>query len=189
MSLFRQMTQYMLNPVKGWPSQTAVDYTAPVDPTITYPIYAGRCCYLNNSGQLRPGAIRHYMGLFVFTSSDDFDVTTVYNNQWFVQIPQGNMLCFVAAGAYELQTTEFVASAGPYNINDPLRALGNSAGAADAGKLTKAGVVLASQSSNPASDSTAVVGIVSRPVTKNAYGRDVLSFWPVWYPGRATENE
>lgn len=181
MSLFTQMFEFMLNPVKGWPHQAALDYHAKAASGVT--IRAGMACSLNAAGELVPGVVRHRMGMFAFTSGNEFDVSTNYGGQWHVQIPQGNLLCLVATGAYELQTTEFD-SAQTYNINDPLRA--ESTGA-NAGKLTNAGVVLASQTNTPATSSTAVVGIVSRPVARNAYGKNVLSFWPVWYPGRATE--
>lgn len=177
MSIFSQMFINKLNPLKGWPHQAALDYVAPAAPGVT--VKAGMCCSLNSSRQLVLGVRRHHMPLFAFTGSDEMDVSNNYGGQWFVQIPQGNLLCLVALGGYELETTEFDTTR-TYNINDPLRA-------GTDGRLTNQNVVLASQTNTPNTDSTAVVGIVSRPVTRNAHGQLALSFWPVWYPGRASE--
>jgi hypothetical protein len=53
MSLFTQMFEFMLNPVKGWPHQAALDYHAKAASGVT--IRAGMACSLNAAGELVPG--------------------------------------------------------------------------------------------------------------------------------------
>lgn len=172
-----QMFTNRLNPLKGWPSPYALDYVAYPAPGVD--IKPGSCCSLNNQGQLVLGARRHHMPLFVIQGTQSHDVVRVHTTVWHTVTPSGKINCLVATGAYELQTTEFD-STQTYNFNDPLRTLAD-------GRLTNQGVVLASQTNTPNTNSTAVVGIVSQPVMRDATGSMVLSFWPVWYPGRATE--
>lgn len=178
MTSIGQMFDHMLNPVKGWPSPYALDFRAKA--AAGQDIKPGCCCSLDANGNLVLGVVRHRMGLFAFQGTSSLDVVQNANEHWVSVNPSGNIMCLVATGGYELETTEFDTTQ-TYNRNDPLRARTTD------GKLTNQNVVLFSQTNNPATDSTAVVGIVSRGRFKNAYGRDVLAFWPVWAPGRATE--
>lgn len=191
MSLPGQMYDNALNPSKGWPSQSALDHTAKISANVLYDLKPGQVCHLNASGQLEPGVIKHQMGLFIFQGKNDLDVNNERNDEWTPVSPTGKVACFVATGAFELETTEFDSSLS-YAYNDPLRApTGNAADGytvAKSGKLTNASVTLASQTDSPQTSSTAVCGIVSRGVFKNNYGKNVLAFWPVWYPGRSTES-
>ena len=189
-----QMFQNMLNPAKGWPSQNALDFTAKVSGNVLYTLVAGQVAHLNPSGQLEPGVVNNQMGLFIFQGASDFDVDTrqgppTSNPSWTPISPRGGIMCLVAKGPYELETTEFDATQ-TYTINQPLRApSGNGATAyPGSGQLTNQGVTLASQSSNPSTGATAICGIVSRGAFINSYGVKVLSFWPVWYPGKSTET-
>ncbi len=186
-----QMFDNSLNPSKGWPSQSALDHTAKISANVLYDLKAGQVCHLNSSGQLEPGVIKHQMGLFIFQGANDLDVNNSSGSEWTPVSPSGNVACFVAKGAFELETTEFD-TAQTYAINDPLRApTGNAADgytSAKSGKLTNQSVVLASQTNTPQTSSTAVCGIVSRGKFTNNYKKSVLAFWPVWYPGSSAET-
>ena len=180
MAQFDDMTSHMLNPVKGWPSPTALDFAAPIASGVT--VVAGMCCSLNSSGALILGTVRHRMGLFAIQGNESFDVAVGLTSgiSGYAAInPSGKINCLVASGSYELETTEFD-TAQTYLPNEPLRA-------GTDGKLTNQSVVLFSQNDSPQTSSTAVVGIVSRGKRTNAYGKSVLTFWTVWAPGRSTE--
>jgi hypothetical protein len=192
-----QMYENALNPSKGWPSQSALDHTAKISPNVLYDLKAGQTCHLNTVGQLEPGCVKAQMALWIFQGANDLDVNAApgYSNsgtnlEWQPVSPTGRVACFVAKGSFELETTEFDSTL-TYAPNDPLRApTGNTATsyAAGSGKLTNAGVTLTSQTNTPATSSTAVCGLVSRGAFTNNFGRKVLAFWPVWYPGNATET-
>jgi len=77
--------------------------------------------------------------------------------------PTGQALALVAVGAYELVSTAFVA--GSYPPNTPLTA--NKSGSAAPGKL-RSGTLYTNM----------IVGIVSRGVVDNGYGKNALAFWP-----------
>lgn len=173
-----QMYERMLNPLKGWPNPACLDYVAKAAPNVN--IASGACCSLNSAGQLVLGVVRHHMGLFVFRGTSAADVSNPGGNYWTAITPTGAMVCLVASGSYELETTEFDTTR-TYAINDLLRARTTD------GKLTNENVVLFSQTNTPASSATAVVGIVSRPVTVRNDGVRYLAFWTVWAPGRANE--
>lgn len=184
-----QMYDHMLNPEKGWPSQAALDFSAKISANVLYDLRAGQVCHLNSSGELEPGVVAWQMGLFIFQGAAELDVDNSYNssNGYWPISPSGKVMCLVAKGPFELWTTEYD-TAQTYLRNQPLRApTGNSAGAENtSGKLTNQSVV-AVAGATPAS-ATAVCGIVSKGVSTNAYGKTVLSFWPVWYPGNASES-
>jgi len=177
MSLPGQMFDNMLNPAKGWPHPAALDFRAKAATAVV--IKPGMCCSLDASGNLILGVVRHRMGLFAFQGTEDLDVNNEGNDQWRPISPTGQIMCLVAKGPYELETTEFD-TVQTYARNDPVRAHTD-------GKLTNQTVVLFSQTDNPNTASTAVVGIVSRGKFTNAYGKSVLAIWPVWAPGRAAE--
>lgn len=177
MALPSQMFERKLNPTKGWPSQSALDFRAKAASAVT--VYPGMCCSLNSSGELILGVVRHRMGLFAFQGTDSLDVNNEGNNHWRPINPSGYIMCLVATGGYELETTEFD-TAQTYARNDPVRAHTD-------GKLTNQSVTLFSQTDSPQTSSTAVVGIVSRGKFTNSDGVSVLAFWPIWAPGRAAE--
>ena len=179
-----QMFQNLLNPAKGWPSPVALDFRAKASPNVLYNMVAGQATHLNTAGQLEPGVTGNQMGLFIFQGVNELDVNNAVSpGQWIPINPSGNIMCLVAKGPYELETTEFDA-AQTYAYNQPLRApAGNAAvNYPGSGQLTNQGVVMASQIANP-TPSTAVCGIVSRGTFRNSYGIPALAFWPVWYPG------
>jgi hypothetical protein len=197
------MTAHTLEAPKGWPSPSAVDYTAPFDATdlatlraAGNEVWAGRCVHIENDGALKYGVTGRQMPLFVFQNSDDPDVenpggsASTDPHVWIAVAPTGNLNCFVAAGAYELATTEFDDTQA-YNPNDLLYAATGTTNATS-GVLTNAGIGGAFW---PA---IAGVGVVSRGRTaagvisantiypakgENSHRVQELFFWPEYLPG------
>lgn len=182
MSLPGQMFDHRLNAAKGWPHQAALDFTAKISANVLYDLRAGQCCHLNSVGELEPGVTLLQMALFIFQGANDLDVNNQRNDQWTPVSPTGRVACFVAKGGFELETTEYITSL-TYARNDHLRApIGLTLGDEFvSGVLTNAslGVLYAN------SGMTARVGVVSRGVFKNSYGKSVVAFWPIYLPGNA----
>lgn len=177
-----QMTTHTLEAPKGWPSPYAVDYTAKFDPTDLASLpsgiaFAGRCVHVDPStGYFKMGIAHAQMAMFLWPNSNDPDVSndggdpSSVAGAWVAIRPSGNMTALVAAGAYELATTEFD-TAQSYLINQTLTAATGTNAAA--GRLTNQSALVAT---NP------VCGVVSRLVTTNSHGQSELSFWPVYCP-------
>jgi len=169
-----------LNPAKGWPSQSALDFTAQISPNVLYDLRAGQSGHINSVGQLEPGVSLLQMGLFFFQGQNDLDVNNQRNNQWTPIQPSGNVACFVATGAFEIETTEFDTTQ-TYNFNDHLISpTGNAlANQFTSGVLTNQGV----GTLYTGGSMKARVGVVSRGVFTNNYGVLVIAFWPIYLPG------
>jgi hypothetical protein len=157
-----QMFDFELNQKKGWPSPYAVDYAAEYASGVTG-VKAGMVCSLDANGKLQKGVTGTAMAIFILQNQSDFDVLSDKGN-----VSGGVGSGLVAAGAYELQSTEFVD--GVYAPNDPLTV--ETAGA-DAGKL-KVGTEYADP----------IVGVVSAGVTTSEHDATIslLAFWPVYLP-------
>lgn len=183
MSLPGQMFDHMLNPVKGWPHQAALDFQAKISANVLYDIPAGRCAHINGAGELEPGVpdAGLDMPLFMFQGKNDLDVNNQGNDQWTPVSPSGRVMCLVGTGAYELETTEFD-TALVYAPGNHLRApTGNAvADALVSGVLTNAtlGTIYAAGMKSR-------VGIVSRGAFTNSYGKRTVAFWPIYLPGKA----
>jgi hypothetical protein len=173
----RQMTANTLNALKGWPNMNAVDYHAELDSSLsTDPVLAGSVVSLNSSGNFVLGAVGSVMPMFLFSSSDDPDVSNDGGDASsdagvFIPIsPTGQAMALVAVGAYELVSTAYD-TAGTFAINDKLysnnEADGDSTGEA-AGILHNQGTLYTDM----------CVGVVSRGVVDNGYGKNALAFWP-----------
>jgi hypothetical protein len=148
----RQMTANSLNALKGWPQMNAVDYHAAFDSSIPsgdLPVLAGSVVSLNSSGN--PDVV-----------NDGGDASTTAG-VWVPITPTGQALALVAVGAYELVSTAYVS--GSYPPNTALTA--NKSGSAAPGKL-RSGTLYTNM----------IVGIVSRGVVDNGYGKNALAFWP-----------
>jgi hypothetical protein len=173
-----QMFTNMLNPAKGWPNPIALDFRALVSANVLYNMVAGQSAHLNSSGQLEPGVIAKQMGLFIFQGVNELDVNNAQSSgQWVPITPKGYIMCLVAKGPYELETTEYD-STQVYAFNDALRSpTGNAANAyPGSGQLTNQGFTFGTN---------AYCGVVSRGQLKNSYGQNVLAFWPVYQPTSA----
>lgn len=186
MTVPRQMTAHTLEAPKGWPSPHAVDFAAKISANVTIdPVFAGRCVHLNASGEFEMGVPNTVgsvaMPIFLFQNSDDPDVSNpggdpaTEKGVWVAVAPTGKIMGLVAAGAYELETTEFEpeATAGTYAPGDPLTATADNTNAVTGGRLTRASVT---------TGSTHLVGIVSRGVFENSHMKNALGFWPYNFP-------
>jgi len=186
MAVPRQMTAHTLEAPKGWPNPHAVDFAAKFSAAQLAAVsggvaFAGRVVHLNNSGEYEFGVGNRHMAIFLFNNSDDPDVENpggdpaTIAGAWIPVAPTGKMMGLVAAGAYELASTEFD-SARTYNPNDCLTAVTGTT-LATCGVLTNAS---ATPYTNP------VCGVVSRGRTsssaKNSHGVAELYFWPVYLP-------
>ncbi|HUU96401.1 MAG TPA: hypothetical protein VM487_11725 [Phycisphaerae bacterium] len=160
-----QMFDHELNEKKGWPSPYAVDYSAAYAAGVTGAL-AGSVVSLDLNGAFVRGLpTAGGMAIFLLQNQSDFDVSSDVGN-----ISGGVGSGLVACGAYELQTTEFVAAV--YAPNDRLT-VENSAVSADYGKL-KAGTEYVDD----------IVGVVSAGQTDSEHSASIkfLAFWPVWLP-------
>ena len=168
----RQMTSQTLNALKGWPSQSAVDFSTTLDDSALVGrdrVERGTTVHLNAAGKFALGVGDDpVIPMFLFQANDEPDVSNYGGDPatekgvWIGISNTGKMMAFVAAGAYELCTTCFVP--GVYAPNTPLT---SPTSGADAGRLT-AGTLYTDM----------IVGLVSRGVINNGYGHDALAFWP-----------
>jgi hypothetical protein len=101
-----QSYDYHLNPTKGWPHPAALDFVAKIAPGVTYDMRAGQCAHLNSSGLLEPGVAAAQMPLFLFQGANEYDTNNASGSQWVPITPRGYIMCLVAKGAVELETTE-----------------------------------------------------------------------------------
>ena len=187
----RQMTANTLNALKGWPSQSAVDYVSTIDATqlaghnsgVTL---AGTVVSLGADGEYEIGVGElDRMPLFLFNNSDDPDVANDGGDAgaggdkgvWVPVSPSGNMMALVATGAYELTTTQFAGATGTFTPNTPLKA--DKYGVGNAGKV---------EASAFSSTAFTIVGVVSRNgYQDNGYGVDCVAFWPYFLPKSINE--
>lgn len=158
-----QMFDFELNQKKGWPSPYAVDYSAEYADGETG-VKAGMVCSLDSNGKLvKALSGTGAMPIFMLQNQSDFDVLSDVGN-----VSGGVGSGLVAAGAYELQSTEFVDDV--YAPNDPLTVEGAGA---NKGKLKKGTLY-----------TDAIVGIVSTGETASEHNATIglLAFWPVFIP-------
>jgi hypothetical protein len=191
------MYDHTLNPLKGWPSPTALDFTGKLHEDVTIdPLPAGRCVHVaeidpvpygpGTSGgvpQFKTGVEDTQMGIFLFQGSDALDVANPGGTDWYAIAPKGIMSGLVATGAYELETTEYDSEL-TYLPNDVLRAVAN-----DVDDTPETGGGCLTNDATVYTD--AIVGVVSRGEYTNAYGKSCLAFWPVYLPADPchAENE
>jgi hypothetical protein len=170
------MFDHTLDAVKGWlpGNMASLDAAAKLSANVTIdPVYQGRVVHKNADEEFEMGCTGTEMAIFLMQNSDDYDVKNDGGNEWGAIAPTGVMSGLVATGGYELATTEFDSSR-DYTVNDPLRAVASNSNATTGGRLTNESVTLYT---------TAVCGIVSKPVKKNMHGKNVLTLWPVFCPG------
>lgn len=188
MSTPSQMFFHSLIPLKGHPSMTALDHVGQLHSAITIdPLPAGRCVHIHSVdavayGPSTRGGVSTFktgvdgtqMGIFLLQGSDSLDVSNQGGTDWYSGIPKGNIAGLVATGAYELETTEYDQSQ-TYLPNEPLGAV-----SADTDDDPETGGGCLTNDVEVYTD--AIVGVVSKGAYTNAYGRDVLAFWPVYLP-------
>jgi hypothetical protein len=167
---------YLLDPKKGWPTPSPLDYSIGIDPLVLYSPVAGQVGHQDSTSNLwQPGVTGQQMGLFAFQGACDNDVSSAGNSIWQPIQPRGIVNFLVAKGPYQFQTTAFDTTqtylAGQL-LRAPVGLAANQAGIS--GYLTNQGVTLFT---------TACCGLVAAGVQTNAYGDTVLDFWPIYCPG------
>jgi hypothetical protein len=164
------MFDHNLVVVKGPSLMHRLDFHAA--PKVTDPaqvIYEGGLMSLDSNGQFvagcAPGGATNVqpMPIFAIQGINDFDANSDQGN-----ISGGVMSGIVATGGFEISTTEF-ASAPSYLPNTLF-----VEDTATAGYVTEAAGV--------AYGAETVVGVVSRPPSINADGKNMLSFWTTYLP-------
>ena len=137
----------------------------------------GAIVSLNTAGEFVAG-LDSLVSLALWAVNDvvDFDAASDTGN-----ISGGVVTTYPATGGYELKTTEVeltTSVAGDYTPNTLLTASGAGV---DLGKVTP--VTLAGGGEAPLD--TNICGVVSKGVSTDVYGQQVLNFWPVYLPARA----
>ena len=169
----RYMTQYMLDAIKGWPSQHAVAFAAPLSADITDRVVSGTCLSLNSDGELILGCGNDaVMPMFAFPHPDDPDVSMdggdpATDEEVSVPIgPSGKIVCLPAAGAFELWSTQYLASdEANFVPNAPIYSpkSGGNEGLLCVGTI----------------GTNTIVGITSSGITRR-HNRKGVAFWP-WF--------
>ena len=176
-----------LNASKGWFSPYALDKTADQAADSTE-IIMGSVCSLNAQGRVQLGLDVNAIPLFAFSAIESFDgegpaggvanIAGHMSGRFYGALAgqataARRVLCLVALGAYELETTEFVA--GTYVSNQPLTAA--APGEANEGKLVAGEYYV-----------DTICGAVSDGVAVNNHSKSILRFWPLFIPASASSN-
>lgn len=184
---------HAIDMLKGWPSPTAVDFSTLLSSNVTGLPYSGRVAHVNSVMQFELGAKRGQMACFLIPGANDYDVQNVNPGGaygWNPVAPNGHMSALVAIGGYEIESTEYDATA-TYAINDllhsPTEDQITGADKSGAGLLYNHANWPGGSTSLIAVGTNSVCGVVSRGARVNALRQNVLTFWPVWYPGPANE--
>lgn len=174
----RKMTAHTLEAPKGWPSPHAVDFQAKLSANVTTdPVFAGRVVHLNEGGEFEMGVSGTQMAMFLFQNSDDPDVKNDGGDPstdvdvWVAIAPTGKINALVAAGAYELASTEYK-SADEASLVPNALLTGNTSNSTSAGGQLELATL----------GTHAVCGVVSRGVKTNSHLKKEVFFWPVWFP-------
>ena len=169
-----KMTAKTLNALKGWPSPSAVDFTAEFDESvfdIVTRVEQGSVVHLNDDLKYELGVgTLDVMPLFTFQASDDPDVLNeggdpaTEKDVWIAINPTGQVMALPANLAAELVSTAFTGDDGDFTPNTLLT---SPIAGANAGRLV------------PGTKGTDMIcAIVSRGITNNGYGFDGVAFWP-----------
>ena len=121
--------------------------------------------YLGGSVVLWNGGWDACMPLWAINATYDLDVNSDIGN-----FNENRVTTIVATGGYEIFTTEFVPSGDGYVPNEFL----TWASGTDWGRVKPA--------SFPNYNDTDIVGCVSRGITTDVYGQEVLNFWTMFIP-------
>ena len=202
----QQIFTHALDYLKGWPHQHAVDYVGKIDPATdptAQPVNGGRVVHVsantpvvNGNGRVdslfQLGADGSDMPIFLIQGQLDYDVNNFGNGSvdpygWTPVTPQGFQSGLVAAGAYELCSTEFDTTTGViYNPNDqltsPTVAEITGANFATAGMLFKMKNWPGGGGGQCVAYTDNICAVVSRGQYTNQYRVPVLAFWPVYLP-------
>lgn len=157
-----------LNPIKAWPSQTALDKSLPVASGQTG-IVGGSVVHMDPTDKaFKLGVAAGAMPMFALVGQNENDAIgggaaniSSYGNK-------KGISALVATGGFELETTEFVDAT--FAPNTPLTA----ATGGDLGKV-KEGVFYTND----------ICGVVSDGKLTNAHRASVVAFWTYFLPATA----
>lgn len=168
-----------LEGVKGYFSETALDFGCKLSANVEFTPPPGRCGHINSDGEWETGVTGGQTPMFIKEDPRGPSHNNPGAPTWYSALPPDGkvmILALVGFGAYELETTEYDTTK-TYAIDDPLRALHDNSDSAVGGTLTNAGVTTMTASSDP-SAATAIVGRVSHaPLKRQSDRGKVLGFW------------
>jgi len=192
-----QMTTHMLDPVRGWWDERQLSRVCPVNSNAA--VVAGSVGFLNSSNEFELGsAAGNKMPLFARGGTADNDARRVEGNISGMRATatQGTpavtgtaggpvgISCLVGTGAYELGTTEFVASG--ITAGDLLMASTGTAGKVAKWVATTTSLYTTAGADALSSNTNQVIGIATSGANgvfkKNQYGVDMLYFYVNWWP-------
>lgn len=171
-----QMFDHRLNPIKGWPSPYALDKAKEVgQATAEQGVRAGMVIHIDAvTGKFMRGLPGNQVPIFAWNDFLAFDAQGADNGNTALYGNMKGLSGLVALGAYELQTTEFVAG-NHYHPNTALT-VENGAGA-DLGKVKPGQYYV-----------DTVVGVVSDGKSTNVQGVDVVTFWSYFLPSQTLSS-
>jgi|GEM_PF-4700122 len=182
------MFEHALSHPKGWFEPSALDFSAKLSPNVTLQAFGGRVVHVNAAGEFEMGLEQTSMAIFLLQADTDFDVsnpgTTPAGNFMHQAVaPAGNMSGLVAAGGYELESTEFdIAPNAAYAPNHLLTALASNTVQATGGVLCNDRAGAGGSAGLVRQYTENACGVVSRGQFKNEHNVDVLAFWPIYLP-------
>lgn len=196
-----QMTTHMLDPVRGWWDERQLSRVCPVYNNAT--VVAGSVGFLNENNEFRLGGGsdgKNKMPLFARGGTADNDARRVEGNISAMRATatQGTpavtgaaggpvgISCLVGTGAYELGTTEFVATG--ILAGNLLMASTGAPGkvanwVASGGAGADKSLYTATSAASAPVNTNQVVGIATSGANvKNQYGVGMLYFYVNWWP-------
>jgi hypothetical protein len=186
------MFQHCLDELKGWPDEAALDFDAYLSSNVTVdPVYGGMVVHVNRDplgGKFELGIGPSDMGIFLLQGSHELDVNNAGGNQWYAIAPTGKMSGLVAAGGFELESTEFDQTASYLpgdQLTSPTEAMiTTGTDKTAAGRLFNKTNWPGAATAGTAVSSKAlpVCAVVSRMNHINHHRVPVVSFWPVYIP-------
>jgi hypothetical protein len=192
------MFEHCLDELKGWPDEAALDFDAFLSANVTVdPVYGGSVVHVNAAGEFELGLGPSNMGIFLLQGSHELDVQNPGGNNWTAIAPTGKMSGLVAAGGFELETTEFFQGDPTQNptvhytpgqqLTAPTEAMfpvGTGVDRSFAGKLGATAFWTAFPAPGTAVTNltNGICAVVSRADHINHHRVPVLSFWPVYVP-------
>jgi hypothetical protein len=167
-----QMFDRRLNPIKGWPSPYALDKAGKVsDAAADQGIVAGMVMHIDpTTGLFKRGLPGKQVPVFAWNGFANFDTMGADEGNISLYGNMKGVSGLVGLGSYELQTTEFLTDT--YAPNTPLTV--ENGATVDQGKV-KPGAFY----------TNTIVGVVSDGLSKNAHGRDIVTFWSYFLPASA----
>jgi hypothetical protein len=164
-----QMFDRRLNPTKGWPSPYALDKAKEL--TEGDETKAGMIMHVDPvTNRFKRGLPDREVPIFAWNSEGDFDAGGVDEGNISNYGNMKGLSGLVCLGAFEVETTEFVAGE-VYAPNTPLKVNQGDVLPADLGKVMPGEFY-----------TNTIVGVVSDGQSANTHGRQVVACWTYFLP-------